>query len=79
MPFTIYPSVVDSKIVSVRLTSNTGDGAKENNFAHITMEMIVRDGERQEVQYNTFERRMDVSTPQHWKLCRVQEDIEFDN
>lgn len=73
-PFTLWPYVDSAKIVNSSINAEQGDSIDINNFAQITVMMLCRDTENsQKLQYNVFERRLDIKKKNEWKIALIED------
>ena len=74
LPFSLYAVPKSANIISAFITSEQGDNIDVNNFAHITLEMLMLDSEgKTKRQVNVFERRLDVKLLNAWKIALIED------
>ena len=69
LPFELYEKILRSKLVYVRVSSNSNENSAIVNFAHITMKMdFLTEAGEEKTQFNVFERRFDNKLKEAWRV-----------
>ena len=77
LPYHLYKTVAQAKIVHCSLTSEKGNQVESQTFAHITVLFRCQsDSGEPRTQLGIYERRIDNKEPYSWKIAFIEDQRE---
>lgn len=74
LPYQLYKTVSQAKIVHCRLTAEKGNQVESQTFAHITVLLrCTSDSGEQRTQLGIYERRIDNKQPYAWRIAFIED------
>ena len=77
LPYQLFKTVAEAKIVHCRLTAEKGNQVESQTFAHITVLLHCKaESGEQRTQLGIYERRIDNKQPYAWKIAFIEDQRE---